>query len=102
MSHLFFIEMRMKTLGALKIFVHIGEPPFMEEQYQMENNLSIPWCKFSAEGSCQNLDRITCSHIVDDNYDNYAKRIHLSQYKALEKNRPIYFCLFFQVNLKQI
>jgi len=46
--------------------------------------------KFSSEGSCQNLDRITCSHIVDNNYDNYAKRIHLSQYKALEKNGYIF------------
>ena len=35
--------------------------------------------RFSSEGSCQNLDRITCSHIIDNNYDNYAKRIHLSQ-----------------------
>ena len=33
MSLLFFIEMRMKTLGALKIFVHIGEPLFWEENY---------------------------------------------------------------------
>jgi phenylpropionate dioxygenase-like ring-hydroxylating dioxygenase large terminal subunit len=46
--------------------------------------------KFSSGGSCQNLDRITCSHIVDNNYDNYAKRIHLSQYKALEKNGYIF------------
>ena len=46
--------------------------------------------KFSSGGSCQNLDRITCSHIVDNNYDNYAKRIHLSQYKALEKNEYIF------------
>jgi nitrite reductase/ring-hydroxylating ferredoxin subunit len=46
--------------------------------------------KFSSGGSCQNLDRITCRHIVDNNYDNYAKRIHLSQYKALEKNGYIF------------
>ena len=46
--------------------------------------------KFSPEGSCQNLDRITCSHIVDNNYDNYAKKIHLSQYKALEKDEYIF------------
>ena len=46
--------------------------------------------KFASGGSCQNLDRITCSHIVDNNYDNYAKRIHLSQYKALEKNEYIF------------
>ena len=46
--------------------------------------------KFSSEGSCQNLDRITCSHIIDNNYDNYAKKIHLSQYKALEKDEYIF------------
>ena len=46
--------------------------------------------KFSSSGSCQNLDRITCSHIVDNNYDNYAKKIHLSQYKALEKDDYIF------------
>jgi len=36
MSLLFFIEMKIKTLGALKIFVHIEEPPFLEGHYQME------------------------------------------------------------------
>jgi len=32
--------------------------------------LTCPYhgAKFSSEGSCQNLDRITCSHIVDNNY----------------------------------
>ncbi len=46
--------------------------------------------EFSSEGSCQNLDRITCSHIIDNNYDNYAKKIHLSQYKALEKDGYVF------------
>ena len=46
--------------------------------------------KFSSGGSCQNIDRITCRHIVDNNYDNYAKRIHLSQYKSLEKDDYIF------------
>ena len=36
MSLLFFIEMKIKTLGVLKIFVHIEEPPFLEGPYQME------------------------------------------------------------------
>ena len=36
MSLSFFIEMKIKTLGALKIFVHIEEPPFLEGHYQME------------------------------------------------------------------
>ena len=46
--------------------------------------------KFTSSGSCQNLDRITCSHIIDNNYDNYAKRIHLSQYKAIEKDDYVF------------
>ena len=33
---LVFIEMKIKTLGALKIFVHIEGPPFLEGHYQME------------------------------------------------------------------
>ena len=60
--------------------------------------------KFSSEGSCQNLDRITCSHIVDNNYDNYAKRIHLSQYKALEIDDYIfvYFSKKPETNLNDL
>ena len=60
--------------------------------------------KFSSEGSCQNLDRITCSHIVDNNYDNYAKRIHLSQYKAIEKEDYIliYFSKKSETDLNEI
>ncbi len=60
--------------------------------------------EFSSGGSCQNLDRITCSHIVDNNYDNYAKRIHLSQYKALEKDEYIfvYFSKKSDTDLKNI
>ncbi len=46
--------------------------------------------KFSSEGTCQNLDRITCSHIIDQNYDNYARRIHLSQYKTNENDDYIF------------
>ena len=54
--------------------------------------LTCPYhgAKFSSEGTCQNIDRITCRHIVDNNYDSYAKRIHLSQYKALEKDGYIF------------
>ena len=54
--------------------------------------LTCPYhgAKFSSEGTCRNIDRITCSHIVDTNYDNYAKRIHLSQYKAIEKDNYIF------------
>ena len=36
--------------------------------------------RFSSNGECTNLSRITCNHIVDDNYDNYASKIHLYQY----------------------
>ena len=46
--------------------------------------------KFSSEGSCKNVDRITCSHIIDNNYESYAKKIHLYQYKTLEKDDYIY------------
>ena len=46
--------------------------------------------RFSSKGNCQNLDQITCSHIVDDNYDNYAKKIHLSQYKTKENDDYIF------------
>ena len=54
--------------------------------------LTCPYhgAKFSSEGTCQNIDRITCSHIVDNNYDNYAKRIHLSQFKASVKDGYIF------------
>ena len=34
--------------------------------------------------------RITCQHIVDSSYDNYAKRIHLCQYPCIEKAGYIY------------
>ncbi len=46
--------------------------------------------RYSSTGECTNLDRITCQHIVDSNYDNYAKKIHLYQYPAIEKNGYIY------------
>jgi len=60
--------------------------------------------KFSSEGSCQNLDRITCSHIVDNNYDNYAKRIHLYQFKTKENDNYIfvYFSKKSETNLNDI
>ena len=41
--------------------------------------------RFSSQGSCTNLDRITCQHIIDSNYDNYAKSIKLFQYPCIEK-----------------
>ena len=46
--------------------------------------------KFSPNGACTNIDRITCNHIVDTNYDNYAKKIHLYQYPCVEKDGYIY------------
>tara|TARA_Y100001968_G_scaffold327251_1_gene371904 strand:- start:1957 stop:3291 length:1335 start_codon:yes stop_codon:yes gene_type:complete len=46
--------------------------------------------RFSSKGECTNIDRITCNHIVDTNYDNYAKKIHLFQYPCIEKNGYIY------------
>jgi len=54
--------------------------------------LTCPYhgAKFSSEGNCKNLDRLTCSHIVDNNYQNYAKKIHLFQYKTFEKDNYIF------------
>ena len=54
--------------------------------------LTCPYhgAKFTSQGDCKNIDRITCSHIVDSNYENYAKKIHLLQYKTLEKDNYIY------------
>ena len=46
--------------------------------------------RFSSQGSCTNLDRITCQHIIDSNYDNYAKSIKLFQYPCIEKEGYIY------------
>ncbi len=60
-----------------------------------ENNkgeLVCPYhgARFSSTGECTNLDRITCQHIVDTNYDNYAKKIHLYQYPCVENDGYIY------------
>ena len=72
----------------------------------LNGEITCPYhgAKFSSEGSCQNLDRITCSHIVDNNYDNYAKRIHLFQYKAIEKENYIfiYFSKKSETDLNEI
>ncbi len=46
--------------------------------------------RFSSKGECTNLDRITCQHIVDSNYSNYAKKIHLYQYPCVEKDGYIF------------
>ena len=46
--------------------------------------------RFSSKGDCTNIDRITCNHIVDTNYDNYAKKIHLYQYPCEERDGYIY------------
>ena len=52
-----------------------------------EGELVCPYhgARFSSKGECTNLDRITCQHIVDSNYNNYAKKIHLYQYYKLRK-----------------
>ncbi len=57
-----------------------------------EGELVCPYhgARFSSKGECTNLDRLTCSHIVESNYDNYAKKIHLSQYPCVEKDGYIY------------
>tara|TARA_B100000700_G_scaffold330010_1_gene454149 strand:+ start:5610 stop:6944 length:1335 start_codon:yes stop_codon:yes gene_type:complete len=46
--------------------------------------------RFSPQGKCTNLDKITCQHIIDSNYDNYAKSIKLLQYPCIERGGYIY------------
>ncbi len=46
--------------------------------------------RFSSKGKCTNLDRLTCQHIIDSNYNNYAKKIHLYQYPCVEYDGYIY------------
>ncbi len=57
-----------------------------------EGELVCPYhgARYTSKGECSNLDRITCNHIVDTNYDNYAKKIHLYQYPCIEKGDYIY------------
>ena len=56
------------------------------------NELVCPYhgARFSSQGNCTNIDRITCQHIVDSNYNNYAKKIHLYQYPCIEKDGYVY------------
>ena len=46
--------------------------------------------RFSPQGRCTNLDRIACQHIIDSNYDSYAKSIKLLQYPCIERGGYIY------------
>ncbi|WP_320676722.1 Rieske 2Fe-2S domain-containing protein [Prochlorococcus sp. MIT 1300] len=57
-----------------------------------DGNIVCPYhgARFSTEGECTNLERITCQHIVDSNYNNYAKKIHLYQYPCIEVDGYIY------------
>ncbi len=52
----------------------------------IDGELVCPYhgAKFSSTGKCTNLSRITCNHIVDSNYNNYATKIHLYQYLCKE------------------
>ena len=60
-----------------------------------DNELVCPYhgARFSTKGECTNLDRITCQHIIDTNYNNYAKKIHLYQYPCVERNGYIFIYL---------
>ncbi len=64
---------------------------FYEENI-INGELTCPYhgAKFGSDGNCKNADRLTCNHIVDKNYDNYAKKLHLSQYQTKEKDDYIY------------
>ena len=56
------------------------------------NELTCPYhgAKFTPDGSCKNIGRLTCTHIIDSNYEEYARKIHLSQYKTLERDDYIF------------
>ncbi len=57
-----------------------------------DGQLTCPYhgARFASSGECLNIDRITCQHIVDTNYKNYAKKIHLYQYPCIESDGYIY------------
>ena len=57
-----------------------------------EGQLVCPYhgARYSSTGECTNLSRITCNHIVDENYDNYASKIHLYQYLCKEIGDYVY------------
>ena len=69
---------------------HRGASFYDGDLYKGELTCPYHGAKFTSEGSCKNIDRLTCSHIVDSNYNNYAKKIHLYQYKTLEKDEYIF------------
>tara|TARA_Y100001970_G_scaffold283338_1_gene398208 strand:+ start:1124 stop:2458 length:1335 start_codon:yes stop_codon:yes gene_type:complete len=58
----------------------------------VDGELVCPYhgARFSAKGRCTNLNKITCRHIVDSNYEDYAKKIHLYQYNCIERDNHIY------------
>ena len=69
---------------------HRGASFYDGDLYNGELTCPYHGAKFTSEGSCKNIDRLTCSHIIDSNYKNYAKKIHLYQYKTLEKDDYIF------------
>ncbi|AAP99934.1 MULTISPECIES: Rieske (2Fe-2S) protein [Prochlorococcus] len=66
----------------------------------IDGELVCPYhgARFSSNGECTNLNRITCNHIVDDNYNNYASKIHLYQYICKEIGDYIY--IYYTGNAK--
>ncbi len=66
----------------------------------IDGELVCPYhgARYSSEGKCTNLSKITCNHIVDDNYNNYASKIHLYQYICKEIGGYIY--IYYTGNAK--
>ncbi len=46
--------------------------------------------RYNTECDSNGPDKITCSHIVDSDYSNFAKHVHLRQYPCIEKGDYIY------------
>ena len=51
---------------------HRGASFYDGDLYNGELTCPYHGAKFTSEGSCKNIDRLTCSHIIDSNYKNLS------------------------------